>query len=209
MQIFDHKMDHPQAHLDLDERLLDIAEAKGHAFLRFWESPSYFVVLGRSNVAEAEVNLAACTKDQIPVLRRCSGGGTVLQGPGCLNYALVFPIDFAPQLATISDTTQWIMAQNAQAIRTQLPSIQVQGISDLTFNGLKFSGNAQRRKRNAVLFHGTFLLNFDLDKISQYLAMPTKQPEYRQNRPHREFCTNLPITPSQVKAALEFWAKIQ
>ena len=56
--------------------------------LRFWEPNKPFVVVGYANQAAREVDLEACRKLGIPVFRRCTGGGTVLQGPGCLNYSL-------------------------------------------------------------------------------------------------------------------------
>jgi lipoate-protein ligase A len=39
----------------------------------------------------------------------------------------------------------------------------------------KFSGNAQRRKRDFLIFHGTFLLNFDLQLIAKYLCRPSSR----------------------------------
>src|ERR1051325_5350957 len=61
--------------------------------LRLWEPTRYFVVLGYANRLATEVNAAFCRQNTIPILRRCSGGGTVLQGPGILNYTLVLPAD--------------------------------------------------------------------------------------------------------------------
>jgi lipoate-protein ligase A len=80
--------------------------------------------------------------------------------------------------------------------------VQVQGSTDLTLGDLKFSGNSQRRKRKAFLFHGTFLLDFDIGRIEKYLRLPPKKPAYRHNRPHRTFLTNLGIPAEKVKKAL-------
>ena len=57
----------------------------------------------------------------------------------------------------------------------------------------------QRRKRNFLLFHGTFLLNFDLPLIEQFLQMPAHQPAYRASRSHGEFLTNLNLPADTVK----------
>src|ERR1041385_179712 len=76
----------PAENLACDEALLDFCEERpGLEVLRFWESTERFVVLGYANALHREVNVAACEAAQIPIMRRCSGGGTVLQGPGCLN----------------------------------------------------------------------------------------------------------------------------
>ena len=66
----------------------------------------------------------------------------------------------------------------------------------------KFSGNAQRRKKKFLLFHGTFLLRFDFSLIEKVLPLPSLQPDYRQNRPHSDFLTNLDLPAAAVKRAL-------
>ena len=65
----------PAQNLACDEALLDQAElGGGPGILRFWESPDFFVVLGYANRWTEEVKTAACREENIPVLRRCSGG---------------------------------------------------------------------------------------------------------------------------------------
>src|SRR5512139_3476750 len=102
MQLFDQTFPTPEHNLACDEALLDCAESgEGGETLRFWEPAAPFVVLGHSNRLATEVDAAACERLGIPLLRRCSGGGTVLQAPGCLNYALILRCDGAPDLATV------------------------------------------------------------------------------------------------------------
>jgi len=98
----------PAENLALDESLLDAAEAGeiDTGVLRLWESPTYCVVLGRSSSAAIEVHLEACHQDCVPVLRRSSGGGTILAGPGCLMYALVLSFQDYPQLQAIDQAHQ-------------------------------------------------------------------------------------------------------
>jgi len=192
--------------------LLDAAEAgDGEEVLRFWEPREHFVVVGYANKVATEVNVAACEAHGIPVLRRCSGGGTVVQGPGCLNYTLVLRITADGPLHNIGVANQFIMRQNRAAIqslfpksetRNPRPEIAIRGHTDLAISERKFSGNSQRRRKHFLLFHGTFLLNFDLALVSELLPMPSKQPEYREHRPHVEFLTNLNVPAEKVKAAL-------
>jgi lipoate-protein ligase A len=80
--------------------------------------------------------------------------------------------------------------------------LNVRGHTDLTLDGLKFSGNSQRRRRHFLLFHGTFLLNFDIALVEDLLALPSKQPDYRRHRSHRDFLVNLGVPAASVKAAL-------
>ncbi len=217
MKYLDFTLPTPTENLACDEQLLDAAErGDGGEALRVWESTQPFVVVGYGNMPETEVNLAACEQRGVPVLRRCSGGGTVLQGPGCLCYALILKIADNPELRNVTTANRFIMERNRLAIETEARSqklearIEVQGHTDLaiatgqpsTVTFLKFSGNAQRRRRQFILFHGTFLLNFDLALVSELLPQPTRQPDYRTNRPHEMFLANLPLSAKDVKAAL-------
>ncbi len=220
MKLLDLTFASPAENLACDEALLDWCEAGiGGEVLRFWESPGHFVVVGYANRVAAEVNVAAAEAKGIPVCRRCSGGGTVVQGPGCLNYTLVLKITEDGPLRGITPANRFIMERNRAAIesvgrvtpcaphdggqRTARPTIAIRGHTDLCLGDLKFSGNSQRRRKNFLLFHGTILLNFDLALVGEVLRMPSKQPDYRQRRTHAQFLTNLNVPVEKVKAALQ------
>jgi lipoate---protein ligase len=209
MELLDLTLPSPAENLACDEVLLDWCEAgDGGEILRFWEPREHFVVVGYANQVAREVNVAACEARGIPVLRRCSGGGTVVQGPGCLNYTLVLRITADGPLHNIGVANQFIMRQNRAAIATLNPqpstlNVAIRGHTDLATGERKFSGNSQRRRKHFLLFHGTFLLNFDLALVSELLPMPSRQPEYREHRPHTEFLTNLNVPANEVKAVLQ------
>ncbi|SRR5581483_2098954 len=208
MKLFDFTFNSPEENLAADEALLDWCEENEcEEILRFWESPEYFVVVGYANKIATEVNVGNCEMKKIPILRRCSGGGTVLQGRGCLNYALVLRIAENSPLAGITSANKFIMEQNQVAIESAIhnPSsaITVRGCTDLVIGDKKFSGNSQRRRKNFLLFHGTFLLDFDLKLVSEFLQMPSKQPDYRSDRSHDKFLTNLNLSADKVKATTQ------
>ncbi len=194
----------PAEHLAADEAVLDLCEAgSGDETLLFWESRQYFVVIGYANQAAREANLPVCAANGIPVFRRCTGGGTVLQGPGCLNYSLVLRIKEGGPTQGITSTNHFILQRHQAALQPLVQErVRIEGHTDLALENLKFSGNAQRRKKQFLIFHGTFLLEFDLPLIGKYLRMPSKQPEYRQERGHAEFLTNLRVPAEAVKSAL-------
>lgn len=203
MHLLDLTLETPAANLACDEALLDFCEARGcgERVLRFWESPRHFVVLGYANKAASEVHLDACRARAIPVLRRCSGGGTVVQGPGCLNYALVLPIEGG--LESITATNCHILKRHRDALRRLTNGdVAIRGQTDLAIEEMKFSGNSQRRRRNFLLFHGSLLLDFDLALIGAVLKFPSKQPDYRRDRPHAKFLANLNVSSESVKNAL-------
>lgn len=203
MKYFDFSFPTPAENLAADESLMDLCD-KGleGEVLRFWEEQTPFVVLGYANHAAREVNLDACKRLNIPIFRRCSGGGTVVQGPGCLNYSLILKITDGP-LGSIAGTNNFILGRIAEALAPLLDAKpEIQGHTDLVLRNLKFSGNAQRRLKNALIFHGTFLLRSDISLIEKLLPLPSKQPCYRESRSHADFLTNLKLPAADVKAAL-------
>jgi lipoate-protein ligase A len=199
MKFLEFTFAEPAANLACDEALLEMMEANSLCddCLRIWQAKNYFVVLGHSDRVRSNVNVAACNDHSIPILRRISGGGTVVQGPGCLNYSLI--LKNAARLKNIEDTFKYVLERHRSVVE-QISGVttRLEGISDLTSDGLKFSGNAQYRKARSVLVHGTFLWNFDLSVIETLLPAPAKQPAYRRRRPHLEFITNLRVDPSQL-----------
>lgn len=204
MDLYDLTLDSPQANIACDQALLDLCEdGIAGEVLRFWESPDHFAVLGYSSTALTEVHADVCRARHIPLVRRSSGGGAVLQGPGCLNYSLILRIDESGPLSSITGTTRHILERHSHALqRLTTDPIQLQGQSDLTIRGLKFSGNAQRRQQRSVLFHGTVLYAFDLTLLALLLPMPLRQPSYRANRPHLDFITNFPAAAAELRDVL-------
>ena len=215
MELIDLSFPTAAENLACDEVLLDWREQNGgNGILRFWQSPQIFVVVGYANKVTAEVNVEQCEAEKIPIFRRCSGGGTVLQGAGCLNYALILQMTPDSPLSEITGANKYIMDRNREAIQSvtgKSLSIQVQGHTDLAARGSspifrKFSGNSQRRHKNFLLFHGTFLLNFDLELVEKYLKFPSRQPDYRADRSHGKFLMNLNLPAAAVKEAMkEIW----
>lgn len=178
--------------LDFDDRLLDDADRGGIATLRFWEARICTVSLGRSSRESGFV---------LPAERRSTGGGTVLLGPGCLCFSIALPIDSYPALRDVRDSYCSILGSIGAELG--LDGVTVSGASDLAWHGRKFSGNAQRRTRNALLHHGTVLYAFDLAKITEILPEPDRQPEYRGMRRHGDFLTNVPLAAPVIRAAIE------
>jgi lipoate-protein ligase A len=183
----------PEENLALDEALLLAAEESGGEVLRIWEWPRPAVVLGSGCKLAEEVNAAACNADGVPILRRTSGGGTVLLGPGCLLFSLVLDTQKASELADIRRSYKYILERVARALLPEVPGAEVQGISDLAVAGRKFSGNAQQRKQRHILHHGSLLYAFDMANVARYLPPPPRQPEYRAGRTHGEFLANVPL----------------
>jgi lipoate-protein ligase A len=210
-----------EQHLALDEALLEQAEFEfGIAIgdeskveipssecplecLRVWEMPRVGVVVGRGSKLADEVDLLATSRDQIPVYRRCSGGTSVVVGPGCLMYSVVLSYAHRPHLRMLDQAHRFVMKKIHSCVARFLPEVRIDGTCDLTWNDRKFSGNALRCKRHFLLYHGTLLCRFPIDRIGRYLRQPPRQPDYRRHRSHSEFLTNLDIDPPILAKALE------
>lgn len=203
MHLLDVTLPTPAENLALDEALLLEAEAgRGGEMLRLWEWPTPAVVLGAGCRLAEEVHESRCRDDGVAILRRASGGGTVLLGRGCLLYSLVLSYERHPALREISSSYRYVLDRVCVAVRGLAQNAEREGPSDLAANGYKFSGNAQQRKRRYFLHHGTLLYDFDIDLIGCYLPPPPRQPSYRDNRSHSDFVRNLPATAAELQSRL-------
>jgi len=176
------------------------AGASGSLY-RCWETTGPVVVVGRSSRIDADVTLDACRDDGVPVVRRFSGGGAVVLGPGCLNYAVALSIVSRPELAHVGTSFEFILGRIVAAL--DVPGLSVAGETDLALAMRKVSGNAQRRGRRALLHHGTLLYGFDPGLASRYLNEPVRQPAYRAARRHEEFLGTLPLSADAIRTRLE------
>jgi lipoate-protein ligase A len=216
----------PAENVALDEALLDWAEeadfsALDTEVLRVWESPAPLVVAGRSSRVEQEINVAECARRGIPILRRSSGGASIVAGPGCLMYAVVLSLKSRPDHRDITRAHQFVLDRLAGALSELELRVKCAGTSDLVIAdsvvcpsqsairnpqsamARKFSGNSLRIKRTHCLYHGTLLYNFDLPLIATCLRTPPRQPAYRAARTHADFLANLSIGRPQLVAAID------
>lgn len=205
MILKDVSLGSPEQNICFDEVLFTLAEQDVISdVLRFWESSVYFVVLGRGGRPQEDLIVSEITRDKIPVLRRCSGGGTVVQGPGCLNFCLVVNKNAYEGFSDLRRSYQVILGKIVSALNSLGIISEVFPISDIALSKSrkKFSGNAQKRGRQVVLHHGTILYNFNLPLISRYLKMPAKIPDYRLARSHEDFLANIGVVSEKIKRAI-------
>jgi lipoate-protein ligase A len=202
MNYCDITLQTPQENLACDEALLDLCEDNpAIEVLRFWETSQHFVVLGYANRVADEVHESFCDFNAIPILRRCTGGGAVLQGSGVLNYSLILRAE--GELHNIPSTNNFILKRHQAALTAILKApVEIQGHTDLAIGGLKFSGNSQRRKKHCLLFHGSILLHLDIDLVEKALPFPSRQPDYRLGRSHSDFLMNLKVPAELIKNTL-------
>jgi lipoate-protein ligase A len=174
--------------LAMDESVARNAWDAGTHLLRFWWGGPPAVVMGSSEHPEQVAHVAECTRYGVSLLKRCSGGGTVLQTKDVLNYSLITP-------APASLDVRASFCQGTEIIRAILARFGIvgvpQGTSDVAVGDRKISGNAQAWRWKSLLVHGTLLVDFDFDLAEKLLKHPPREPDYRRGRNHRDFLVTL------------------
>ena len=200
----DLTLENPLANIALDEAMLEVAEASTEhpEMLRLWQPTSPLVVIGRSSPWRTEVEHSFCQQHQIPVVRRCSGGQSIVTGPGCLMYAVLLDYRLRPELRLLDRAHYFVMSKMQEAVKTLGIDAEISGTSDLTVGGQKVSGNALRCKRNWFVYHGTMICDLEIDLIANCLGKPIRQPEYRQQRDLRSFLAQLNASVGDLKEAI-------
>lgn len=146
----------PFFNLSAEEYLL---REKSEDFFLLWRNEPC-VVIGKNQVAADEINRGYVRARSLPVVRRITGGGAVYHDRGNLNFSFI---------------------QNGEADRVELcrPVIdilrsigvvaEISGRNDILVGGRKISGTAMCSRGGRSLFHGTLLINSDLDALSKAL----------------------------------------
>ena len=190
--------------LAIDEAMTRAAAAERRTVLRLWWGGAPTVVLGRSERPEQVVDLAACRRLGVEIVQRPTGGGTVLQTDGVLNYSLTCP---APPMLDIRATFSVGARLLVGALDRLGVAAEARGISDVAVGDRKISGNAIAKRWGGLLLHGTLLLDLDLELVESCLRHPPREPNYRRGRGHRDFLTTLralglTTTRSELEAAV-------
>jgi lipoate-protein ligase A len=200
--ILRHTDGRPEHDLALEEALYRaLDEAGGPPVLRLWLPVASYVVLGLGRAAGSDLDLDACKRDGVPVLRRFSGGGTVLHSPGQVCFSFYAPYDLFPEARDLRGSYAFFASLIAGSLRGAVPGLALEEPSDIAIGGRKVSGNAQRRGRRVVLHHGTLLVDCDTGLFARYLNEPGDRPAYRGARTHGEFVTTFAESGSALTAS--------
>jgi lipoate-protein ligase A len=192
--------------LALDEALLEEAHdgRLTAAIVRTWMATEPTVVVGSSSRIDAEVDRTACARLGVRILRRPSGGLTVVLGPGCVMWSVIVP--FSGPQPTIERIHTALLDPLSDALRATGRQVVRRGSSDLAIacadGDRKVSGNALRIRRGGILYHGTLLDAFDVDLVDAVLRHPPREPDYRGKRAHGAFLANLGIGRGAIDRAV-------
>ncbi|HON09924.1 MAG: hypothetical protein GX089_05930 [Fibrobacter sp.] len=159
-------------------------------FVFVYEQPVVEVVHGPSGKPSEEIYLDRCKEDNVPVLERRGGGGTVVLAPGMVVTIVVGPRDRYTALELFAKVQGAIVAVLE---KHGIGPVEHKGTSDLAITNRKFLGSSLYLGSNPALYYyqASLMVESDLSILSRYLKHPLKEPEYRQGRKHEEFCTTL------------------
>jgi len=157
----------PRRNLALDEAVA--REAGPEPVVRLWRNDRC-VVVGRFQVAAAEVDVPVAGRLGVPVYRRFTGGGAVYHDPGNLNVSLV-----AGRAVVLGGGLHALYAAVleplAAAVRTLGIAAEPAG-RGLFAGGRKLGGIAAWVGGTSVLVHATLLVDADLATLERVLAGP-------------------------------------
>lgn len=145
------------------------------------------IVMGISGKAESLLEEALVQRDNIPVIRRFSGGGTVIVDEETLFISFIFSkgaLDITPFPESIM---RW--SADVYSGAWKIPGFSLRE-NDYVIHEKKCGGNAQYIRKDRWLHHTSFLWDYKEENM-QYLQMPAKRPKYREDRGHGEFLCRL------------------
>ena len=140
IRVIIHSFSTPEENLSAEEFFfLAKTNSCENDILRIWESKDYFIVLGSSQVVSEEVFWDECISRNIKILRRCSAGGAVLQGPGCVNFSLSLNLERYPQLRNIRESYNILLSSLYNILNNKWKiNTTIAGISDLCYRVKRF-----------------------------------------------------------------------
>jgi lipoate---protein ligase len=155
--------------MGLDQALMSTVEDFIPVLRLYGWKPSA-VSIGYFQSLEQEVNVKKCKELGIDVVRRITGGGAVLH-----EYELTYSFITKIYPANIIESYRSI----CEPVLTCLHDLGFDGkfspLNDITVENKKVSGNAQTRRNNVLLQHGTILLDVNVDKMFSVLKVPSEK----------------------------------
>jgi len=167
---------------------IELLKKKTNQFL-IWIPDKIYIVLGASNHPGEALNMDNVINDRIPVMKRPSGGQTVILTPNNIIIAAVFFDKKASHPKEVFELINKLILSTIE--KTGMQHLSLMGISDIAISEKKILGSAIYRSKDALLYHAVLNLGEPAVTFERYLKHPTKEPDYRLGRSHSDFVTSL------------------
>jgi lipoate-protein ligase A len=155
--------------------------------LRLWRCRRS-VVMGSGRRIHEDLFIQNIHDDEIPLIRRTSGGGTIVHHPDNICYSLYFPFfrqELQPRLK-IKESIHLLCGIIISALQKCGFDADISDRGDVRIGDRKVSGTAQQRTLKAMCHHGTILFESHIDEMERYLKIPKERKSS-----HRDFVTGL------------------
>ncbi|KAJ4963567.1 hypothetical protein NE237_023506 [Protea cynaroides] len=143
------------------------------------------IVMGVSGKPSELLELKLVLQDKVPVVRRFTGGGTVIVDPGTIFVTFICNKDAVPNVELYPRPIMSWSGQIYEDVFRGIGDFHLRD-NDYVFGNRKFGGNAQSISRRRWIHHTSFLWDYDVRNMA-YLKVPKRAPEYRSARSHVEF----------------------
>lgn len=159
-----------QVNVALDELLTrQVSAGQRGPTLRFWEWEDKAAVIGSFQSYVNELQPEGVDKHDVVVVRRISGGGAMfMEGGNCITYSMYAPESLVRGLS-YEDSYQYLDQWVLDALKKVGINAWYEPINDITSDGGKIGGAAQKRLGKAVLHHATMSYDIDADKMGEVL----------------------------------------
>ena len=161
--------------MGLDEAILEsVSKGLELPTLRLYGWKPKAISLGYFQGARQELDLDACKRSGVNVVRRITGGGAVLHDKE-VTYSLSLPETHPLARSSIIESYEVICSALVRGMAFLGLDTQFAPINDILWRGKKVSGNAQTRKHACILQHGTILLHVDVEEMFSLLLVPKEK----------------------------------
>jgi len=171
-------------------------------YFMFWRTKPTLMI-GRFQNTIQEINSQFAKDNDIDVVRRNSGGGTVYTDPDCWQFSFITWKN-SGQVKDFRDFTKPVIA----ALQSMGVPAVFHGRNDLHCEGKKFSGNAQFGLKNRFLHHGTILFDTNLENLVRSLNVTDEKIISKGIQSVRERVTNIRPFLTNDLESLEFRNKM-
>lgn len=135
------------------------------AFILWRNRPS--ILIGRNQNTLTEIDYEYVRQEKIDVVRRLSGGGTVFNDLGNINFTFI--TKKAQDGSSLSNGFEKFALPVIKALQSLGVNAVFTGRNDITIDEKKFSGNAQYHYKDKTLHHGTLLFSGNLERLAKAL----------------------------------------